>query len=169
MASNDNGGVVLVVLGLFAAFMIILYNGQQQRQEIIDSLKSDISFAFDEIKDEADKLANEIQSGCDWQYSISSNVGDYCPSQSNDYNALSDYNWDVSSYETDSIYDIVDEANDAYNHLLDEMDGALAAYEQQCDYIGEYLSEDLGDRCRGYINGYELSRDPINVSNYSTN
>ena len=65
MASNDNGGVFLVVLGLFAAFMIILYNGQQQRQEIIDSLKSDISFAFDEIKDEADKLANEIQSGCD--------------------------------------------------------------------------------------------------------
>ena len=55
----------MVVLGLFAAFMIILYNGQQQRQEIIDSLKSDISFAFDEIKDEADKLANEIQSGCD--------------------------------------------------------------------------------------------------------
>lgn len=145
---------------------------QQDKESVISQFLDDIENQYSDLTDGVDNLVGEIESECDWLYeNISSTVADYCYESINDVqgnNSLSSSNitYDETAELNDILDDIADQANSAYNDLLERANNAQSAFLDQCDYIMDNISYDVGDYCSGSINGIDYSGDPFSASDY---
>lgn len=185
-SAEDKDNVVawiigVVIIGALAYGFVSAMNSYseqaQQDQTSISDFKEHIDSEYGALLENAQGLVSDIDQECAWLYSnIGSGVGNYCNDNANRYyHDIQGDSWSADSitYDdtapTNTILDEMEtQANEAYNSLLQKAERAQDAFQDECGWLSDNVSETVGDDCQGSINGlgYGYSSSPFDASNY---
>lgn len=186
MSDNDTAygvfGVIVVVALVGWAF---ISNAQQQQKErnteTVSSAVSDINYKIDELYSSATDTYSSIEDECSWQAdNLSGNIGDVCSNntvESYTIESEDEYQLDEADYASiidqgdsiDSIIEqVVSDANDRYNKLLDTTNSMVSALNDQCDWIENNIDDSIASECYDAGSAFEgYSESPFDAYDYT--
>ncbi len=151
-------------------------NIQRDKEDAISLFISDIEEQYSDLAEDARQLVGSIDEECVWlSDNISEGVGDYCSDSANsnykaiqnaNYWSVSDITYDIEDELVDILSDIQDQANSAYNDLLFMADHSQGMMEEECAWVTDNISEDIGDYCWESINQVDHDGDPFDANDY---
>lgn len=149
---------------------------QEDNGVIINRFVNEIDSGYSDLVDSTQRLAQDIDEECVWlSDNISEEVGDYCGDvANNNYAFLQDGDWDISelSYSetnelNETLDDIARQANEAYDNLLKIAEETEDAMNQQCSWLEDNISYNVGEGCFSSINGLgDFSYSPFSASSH---
>lgn len=183
-SSGMNFGGILVVGGVILLFGWMLFsNGEQSKQadaearyETITSAVDDIESRYSDLIGETSRMIQGFDNECVWQSdNLNEEIGDYCADtvlgdyavlNSGDLELDANYYIDSDDATEEVISALVDDANEQYNSIVYMAQEALSAMDEQCYWIADNTSNEIGGYCFDTMSGYNFSTDPFSVYDY---
>lgn len=180
----DFGGY-LVIGAIILFFGWVIFSGAQQNEQLdreakyetITAAVDDMEGRYGELIGQTSSMIQGFDNECVWQGdNLNDEIGDYCADAVlGDYAVLNngDLELDADDYidSDDAIEDalsaLVDDANGQYNSIVYMAEDALSAMEEQCSWVADNASSEIGDYCFDTMSGYDFSTDPFSAYDYN--